>query len=129
MEQREIKFRGKILNSQQWVYGSLIHNENEYYIIQLNSDFYLNEYRDLSISIFFEVDPKTIGQYTGLKDKNGKEIYEGDIVDYKGERPTVTWNILSFGIKYHYEEYAQDFDSFYKELEVIGNIHNNAEML
>jgi hypothetical protein len=78
----------------------------------------------------FAVDPETVGEYTGLKDKNGKKIFEGDIVSDGG--------LITSGLIVFHQECATFFCDFYKRYynmmlsknwEVIGNIHDNPELL
>lgn len=111
---REIKFRGKHLNK--WIYGYLLKNidDNKYYI-------------SVSLDQFYQVKEETIGQYTGLKDKNGVEIYEGDKVKAKFYGKEVVGEIgFNSGCFLLWNSCVSDNQLFiFTDIEVIGNIYEN----
>jgi uncharacterized phage protein (TIGR01671 family) len=118
---REIKFRAKENLKGKWVYGGYFYDkENDLHFIIATEFFYL-------------VDPKTVGQYTGHKDKNGKEIYEGDILSdyetkaaYLGRTYVVRW--LDDGwFVYIGKFYYRLKDAVHQK--VIGNIYENPDLL
>lgn len=112
---REIKFRGLTIRGQ-WVVGLLAQNANDYFISNRAGK-----------AFAYQVREETIGQYTGLKDKNGKEIYEGDIVlrgsDNSPEVVEFDDDIDTDGVYGRCSGWA--FDGW----EVIGNIYENPELL
>lgn len=110
---REIKFRGKHLNK--WIYGYLLKNiDNKYYI-------------SVSLDQFYQVKEETIGQYTGLKDKNGVEVYEGDKVKAKFYGKEVAGEIgFNSGCFLLWNSCVSDNQLFiFTDIEVIGNVYEN----
>lgn len=125
---REIEFRGKSKNSGRWVYGDLItqrYNSRQGIHIYEKNDKLQSGYQ------FVRVDKKTIGQYTGRKDKNGKEIYEEDIVLVSNQAKAIIMyddKRAAFVLNYGQDE-VPIHSEIYSDLEVIGNVFDNPEWL
>lgn len=134
---RDILFRGKRTDFGEWVEGSLIaFSDGDMFICCADTaPDVLNKYA---------VDPTTVGQYTGLTDKNGVKIFEGDIVRYIdpdtqeydiGEKYVAGWDEEEACVLFELFVYGESisYDVFNqkqaKNLEVIGNIHDNPELL
>jgi uncharacterized phage protein (TIGR01671 family) len=122
---REILFRGKSKVHGNWEYGDLINSRGEYFI----GNTVANDPENWSYTI-----PETVGQFTGLTDKNGVKIFEGDIVKTETDKPMkVSWNTRFASYCLNRKGWA--FSHFFGEacdpdqVEVIGNMHDNPELI
>lgn len=148
---RDIKFRGKEIDTGKWVFGFYLEQD----ICNMGSK---NTKRDLLIKdagVIVQnskcnsgtvIDKNTIGQYTGLKDENGKEIYEGDIIEFSYDMFIGNFNTFIAKGKVIFEEGAFYVEVFENErttkdeayllysinldtIELMGNIYDNLELL
>lgn len=125
---REIEFRGKRKFDNTWIYGGYMKTART------------NKIQIGGTSRFCTVYPETLGQYTGLKDKNGTKIFEGDIVKVYGESYTEKWEDIgvveyfngAFGVSYENRQHFLPFNNmsmYVRCCEVIGNIYDNPELV
>ena len=120
---REILFRGKRKDNGEWVEGDLM----QHYI----------HHDDLTIvvsgCVYYEVDGETVSQFTGLTDKNGSKIFEGDVfMSHVGLKMTIEWqnDYCLYMMRWLSDNYQSKTDAkFLNKSEVIGNIHDNPELL
>lgn len=140
---RTFKFRGKRIDNGEWIYGSLVVETYpdfcNYFIRTKGEEDWTSRYKDVP------VDKNTLGQFTGLYDKNNKEIYEGDILkDEYGRIMKVVykenWGKFQFELlkitgekwtnNFRFADLTDWFDSSLSETpEIIGNIYDNPELL
>ena len=134
---REILFRGKRTDGQ-WIYGGLLkvtYDGNTYNLIF--ADNFLFVFGEATAMEHACVDPATVGQFTGLTDKNGKKIFEGDVVKVlQGKDKGIACVGFENGAFMLYPQTGNIYERtlweyWYNdwEVEIIGNIHDNPELL
>lgn len=138
---REILFRGKCVDSGEWIYGSFIPDLLEVY--QNVPGKWLGDWgfikpfgKTKEERLMVEVERETIGQYIGLTDKNGVKIFEGDVVRIPSFKPAlmlIGFIEGAFCLTNSEKEFIADIHYIHhagiNEAEVIGNIHDNPELL
>lgn len=141
---KEVIFRGKLSHSGEWVFGSLLKIGSHYHIVT-ESDMYEDGHHICQESDTPTwVDPDTVGQFTGMKDRHGKKVFEGDIVEvydftsvyaskyrgvvkmYRGSW-CVEYEDTIFDMIAHPRLFFDDFAD--RKTEVIGNVYDNSELL
>lgn len=139
---REPLHRGKRVDNNEWAYGGIVH-QTDYYGDKVDRWFIIDgtETNDYSIGYPMEVIPETVGQYTGLTDKNGRTIFEGDIIkvsyDDEDYLTSVYAHINTLCVNIRDEDYDFTSIDFAVDLwenrgceyEVIGNIRENSGLL
>ncbi len=139
---REIEFRGKRIGNGEWLVSKTVVRADGGFFLALPDAEVYGDYGNkegvthlcCNRGFLAEVSPETVGQYTGLKDKNGKKIYEGDVISTSDGEYIVKWDeeeaqlvMISTGPGTSIVKEFNWFDAAHGE--VIGNIHDNPELV
>lgn len=128
---REILFRGKRKDNGDWVEGYYAKiGVRHVIIIKQPEDFFTSDMEIGHGNQIIEVISETVGQYTGLTDKNGTKIFEGDIVvDDDGNKGVIKYSIYECGLFIDFWGTEENIYRNKKDMEVIGNIHDYPKLL
>ena len=134
---REILFRGKRTDNGEWVAGILFNAKEDTFIIPHGNEYSYDPIEGLAFDVYgCKVDPETVGQYTGLTDKNGVKIFEGDIVRYdvNYHDMVISYDVENWG-GWLYEDMDDNMQAYsiyefcLRDIAVVGNIHDNPDIL
>lgn len=123
-----IEFRGKRIDNNEWVYGSpyIIKEEEKAFIV--NNCQSLRLTTEDSTFTGCEVKTLTVGQYSGIDDKNGRMVFEDDVILYDGIHGIVLFEDGMFMVKFNYTRGIHVLSELDREIKVIGNIHDNTNL-
>ena len=125
MLKRDIVFRGKSKSTGEWVEGSLIGNDVIVgKIVEFEEDYFCTEF-------WYKVDPETVGQFTGMTDKKGKKLFEGDIYSM-GEKNilyVVIFDKSQFIGKQVGNRSLAGLEYWKSDIGIVGNVYDNSELL
>ena len=121
----DIVFRGKSKSTGEWVEGSLIGNDVIVgKIVEFEEDYFCTEF-------WYKVDPETVGQFTGMTDKKGKKLFEGDVYSM-GEKNilyVVIFDKSQFIGKQVGNRSLAGLEYWKSDIEIVGSVHDNPELL
>lgn len=149
---REIKFRGLSTDGHGWLYGYLVKGNNSYLVTEESMQYAVVSHNDHASLSLFQVVPESVGQFTGLIDKNGEEVFDGDIVKLHAGHPSWIQNPFEIVFQNHAFAFKQPDrkgstaicvylnDCVKAEVitetsqddwlvEVIGNVHEHPDLL
>lgn len=134
---RDIEYRGKSIRTGNWIVGSSLINKLGAYIVSEENPHECTQYGYIEIDEYEKVLPETVGQYTGLKDKHGKKIYEGDVLEHANEFGDHEWKTIivfedgMFTCKHVRNGFVSKVSPYIEmqSAEIIGNTYENLELL
>lgn len=123
-------FRGKRSDNGEWVEGSLVSDSDEFgEILKCFGCESTDDTPDGYYYAQYEVDMSTVGQYTGLTDKNGVKIFEGDILKFRSGIYSVEWDNEHSKFLQRDGQFSRELHIWIEKSEIVGNIHDNPELL
>lgn len=136
---REILFRGKDIKTKEWVEGYYVKSKLHWHKRGIHEDWIITSALSnggyFSVAGRYAVDKDTVSQYTEWKDKNGLRIFEGDIVKYEAINKkkligVIEFHNSAFSVRWlDFSNYGRNFIGYLDDLEVIGNIFDNPELI